>query len=199
MCINSYSGVSNSDARNSQSPSVEVAIVTPTGPVARRVGAPACGRELGGNDLGQQTRAAQPLGNRADLGGTGGPDALLRRHDLGVTVPTGVTLLDGAEDKEPSRFQIELLGVLLPDARPRLTAARTQLLRLGQVVNDRTTFEVLGQWRAAVVIALGRWLLGGGNRRWCATFAPATEPVLQGRVELGLEFGVLGAQLLEFG
>ncbi len=29
VCINSYSGVSNSDARNSQSPSVEDAIVTP--------------------------------------------------------------------------------------------------------------------------------------------------------------------------
>ena len=31
-----------------------------------------------------------------------------------------------------------------------------------------------------------------------ATFAPATEPVLQGGVEFGFEFGVLGTQLLEF-
>jgi len=61
------------------------------------------------------------------------------------------------------------------------------------------TFEVLGQRRAAVVIALGRGLLGGGYRRRGATLAAPTEPVLQGGVEFGFEFGVLGAEFLEFG
>ena len=108
------------------------------------------------------------------------------RHGRRIAVPARVALLDGAEDEEVGRFQIELLGRLLADARPRPTAARAQLLGLGQVVDDLAAFEVFGQRRAAVRIASGRWLLGGGRRRWRAAFAAATEPVLQGRVEFGL-------------
>src|SRR5262249_34188691 len=145
--------------------------------------------ELGGDGVGQQPRAAQPLGNRTDLSGAGGPDALLARHGRGNAMPTGVTLLDGAADEEAGRVAIELLGRLLPDARPRSTTTRAHLLRGGQVVDDLAAFEVFGQRRAAVFIAPGRWLLGGGHRRWCAAFTPTTEAMLQRRVELGPEFG----------
>ena len=162
VCIKSYSGVSNSDA--------------PEQPVAQRRGRDRHTRagqlagesmhgdvvgELGGDDVGQQTRTAQPLGDRPDLRRAGGLDALLRRHGRRVAVPAGVALLDGAEDEELGRFQVELLGRLLADARPRPTAARAELLGLGQVVDDLATFEVFGQRRAAVLITPARRLLGG--------------------------------------
>ncbi len=154
--------------------------------------------ELGGDGVGQQPRTAQPLGDRADLGRTGGRDALLGRHRRRVAVAAGVALLDRAEDEERGRFEIELLGRLLSDARAGPAAARAELLGRGQVVDDLPPFEVLGQGRATVLIASG-WLLGGGHRRWRPAFAPAAEPVLQGGVEFGLQFGVLGPELLEFG
>ena len=61
-----------------------------------------------------------------------------------------------------------------------------------------SALEMFGQRRAPVLVT-PTWRLAGGLRRRCATLAPATEPVLQGGVEFGFEFGVLGAQLLEFG
>ena len=194
-CISWFSGVSNSDARNSQSLRVERATVTPDRaelagePVDRDVVG-----ELGGDDVGQQAGAAQPLRDRPDLGGAGGLDTLLHRHGCRVAVPAGVTLLDGAEDEEPGRFQVELLGRLLPDACPRPAAARAQLLRLGQVVDDLAAFEVVGQRGAAVRVPPGWRLVGGAHRRRTA-FAPATESVLQSRVQFGRQVGVLGPQL----
>jgi hypothetical protein len=60
------------------------------------------------------------------------------------------------------------------------------------------SFEVFGQRRPTVFISPGWWLLGRGSQRG-ATFAPVPKSVLEGRIEFGLEFGALGAQLLEFG
>jgi hypothetical protein len=149
--------------------------------------------ELGRKDVGQQPRAAQPLGDRADLLRPGRPQALLYRHARRVTVLAGVALLDGAADEEPRRLQVELLGGLLADADARPAATGTALLRLGQVVDDLAALQVFGQRCPAVRGGLPR-PVGLGDRGDGLTFRAAAEAVLQGRVELGGQVGVLRAQ-----
>jgi hypothetical protein len=61
---------------------------------------------------------------------------------------------NGAEDEEPRRLQVELLGRLLTDAGLLPAAARTQHLDRGQIVDDVAAFRVLGQ------------------RRWCMQRSP---------------------------
>src|SRR5262249_54187649 len=115
-------------------------------------------------------------------------------HGPGVAVPARITPPDRAEDEEPGRFQVELLGGLLPDARPLPAAARAELLGGTQVVDDLAALEVLGQRRAAVLITSGGWLLDRRHRRWGAALA-AAEPVLQRRVQLGRQLGDPGFEL----
>ena len=110
--------------------------------------------ELRGNDVGQQTRTAQAPGDRPDVERSGGRDALLRRHARGIAVPARVALLARAQNEEPGRFQVQLFGRLLTDGHAQLTAARAQLLRIGEVVDRVASLEVFGQRRAAVGIAL---------------------------------------------
>jgi hypothetical protein len=79
--------------------------------------------ELGGDDVSQQSRAAQPLGDRTNLGRPGGLQPLLGGDRGRVAPPAGVALADGAPHEEASRLQVELLGRLLTDADARLAAA----------------------------------------------------------------------------
>ena len=149
--------------------------------------------ELGRDDVGQQSGAAQPLGDRPDLGRPGGLQPLLGGDRRRVAAPAGVALPDGAQHEEACRLQVELLGRLLTDADARLAAAGTELLGLGQVVYDVATLQVLGQGGTTVLVASGRRLVLAGPGPGL-TLAAATEAVLQGRVQLAAQLGVLGAQ-----
>ena len=110
-------------------------------------------------------------------------------------MPAGVAPLAGAEHEEPGRVQVQLLGRLLADALPRPPARRAPLLLVGQVVNHVPPFEVFGQRLPAVLVASARGLRVG--RCGLLALAATTEPVPGGRVELGLQLGVLGQQLAD--
>jgi len=155
--------------------------------------------ELRGDRVSQQTRAAQSSGNRPDIEWPGGLNVLFLAWLGPVAVSASVALLDGADHEELDGFQIELFRRLLTDALAELTAAGTEFLGIGEVVNDFTTFEVFGQLRATVFITT-RWrLLGNRHWRWCATFASTTETVLQGSIEFGFEFGILSFEFFDSG
>ncbi len=150
-------------------------------------------RELGGDDVGQQPRAAQPLGDRPDLRRAGGPQPLLGGNRRRVTRRAGVALADRAQDEQPGRLQVELLGGLRADAHARPAAARAALLRVGQVVDHLAPLAVLGQHAAAVLVAPRCGLGCGGNRGRALPFGAAAEAVLERLVELGLQRRVVGA------
>jgi hypothetical protein len=87
-----------------------------------------------------------------------------------------------------------LLAGLRADADARLATAGAELLRLGQVVDDLTPLEVLGQRRTAVPVAPAPGLVGACRRPGPGALGAAAEAVLQGRIELAFQLGVLGAQ-----
>jgi hypothetical protein len=156
--------------------------------------------KLGGDDVSQQAGAAQPLGDRTDLSRPGGLQPLLRRDARGVAVPAGVALLAGPQHEEAGRLQVELLGRLLADTHPRPSATGAEFFGLGQVVDDVPARQVLGQHSPAVLVpTFGRFVVGLGFTAFGPAFAAAAEAVLQGRVELGFQLGVLGTQPGHFG
>jgi hypothetical protein len=154
--------------------------------------------ELGGDDVGQQPRPAQALGDGADLGRPRRLQALLRRHRRRVAMPAGVTLPDSTEHEKACRLQVQLLGGLFADANTRLATAGTEPLRLGQVVDDLAPLEVLGQGGAAVRVVRAWRPLGVRVASGLAFGAPA-EALLHGRVELAAQLGVLVAQARHLG
>src|SRR5438094_137036 len=65
--------------------------------------------EFGRDDVRQQPRATQAASDRADFRRPGGLEALLHRHRLRLAVLAGVALLNGAQDQEVGRLQVQLL------------------------------------------------------------------------------------------
>lgn len=149
--------------------------------------------KLGGDDVGQQARAAESLGHRADLGGSGGLHPLGGGNLVRGAMGASVGLLDRAQDEEPRRLQVQLLRGLGADADARLATTRAALLGRGEVVDHVPAFQMVGQGRPAVRRGLAGLVRRGGRGRRPA-FRAAAEAVLQGGSELGAQFGVLGPQ-----
>src|SRR5580658_11070478 len=131
--------------------------------------------KLGRDDLGQQARAAQATGQGTDFRRPGCLEALLDGDAGGVAVLAGVALLDGAYDEEACRFQVQLLGRLRANADTGPATARTELLRLRQVMDDLASWQVFGQGRAAVGSGLAGLVLLGDRGN---AFGAAAKAVL---------------------
>ena len=150
--------------------------------------------EFGRDDVRQQSRATQTPSDRADFRRPGGLEALFHRHRLRLAVLAGVALLEGAQDKEVSRLQVELLRRLRADADARPAAAGAAFLGLGQIQHDLAPRQLFGQGSAAMRVTLGCGLGVAGNSLRRAAFTAATEAVLQSGIEFAVQFGILGQQ-----
>src|SRR5271169_4123378 len=110
-----------------------------------------------GNDEGrQQPRPTQPTSNWSHLRRPGGLEALCDWRRVGVALLAGIGLLHRAPHEDARRLHVQLFGGLTADADARFTTAGAELLRLGQIVDDLTALEMLGQRAAAVLVALAR-------------------------------------------
>ena len=153
--------------------------------------------ELGREHVGQQARPAQPLGDRADGGGAGGGDPLVRRDRRRVAPAAGVAHPHGAADEERDGVAIQLLGRLLADPGPRPTATRAGPFALAQVVGDGAALQVRGQRRAAVSVPRPGWAVGirRGDAGACRPLGPAAEGDGQDGVQPGPHVGQLGTEV----
>lgn len=101
--------------------------------------------ELARQDVRQQPRSAQPLGDGADRCRSRGHAPFLGRDVARLARPANVGLAGRLAHEEGDGVAVELLDRVGADAHSLLSAARTVLLVAGQVVDDFAAFEVGGQ------------------------------------------------------
>ena len=97
------------------------------------------------------------------------------------------------------RLQVQLLRRLRADADARPAAAGAAFLGLGQILHQLATRQVFGQGSAAMRVTLGCRLGVAGNALRRAAFTAAAEAVLQGRIELAAQLGILRPQSCQLG